>query len=325
MAQEEKYLDPIEETAAPAVTGEGTAETPEAFDAEVRAEKDQPAEGQEHTRKPDTRPEGYVTKGERDRLAAELHQTRQERALYEDRFNKVVERFFKQAEPEQPQPVDDTPDENSDPVGTVGWTKAQLLELKKAVQPFIEQRQHEQQSAEEQRQFQDTLNRASARLEKVVQTRPEIGELYGNVRLAAAKAYSAQGVPDHQLKDMVDKYEADVIKWARQEYIPIEDALEQVAARFGLQTPPAKPADPATEQKRDPATGQFVSEAERASRIATSQERNASLGSAPGAPVKKMTGTELAKMDEADMWRHFDSMKGQKGSKNFDRDMGFRS
>lgn len=322
MAQEEKYLDAIEDIPASSPSPEPSPEPA----AEAKPEEhEQPAEGQEPTRKPDTRPEGYVTKGERDRIASELQQERQQRALYEDRFNKVVERFFKQAEPEQAHdPASDIPDESQDPISALGWTKQQLLDLKKMVQPFVQNHEQAQKSFAEDQAFQDTLSRASARLEKVVQTRPEVGQLYEDVRVAAAKAYAAQGVPDHQLKTMVDQYEASVIKWARQEYIPIEDALEQVAAKFGIQMPQAKSA----EQRELPPraeNGQFTAEAEKAAKIAQSQERNASLGSAPGAPVKKMTAAELAKMSEEDMWRHFESMKGQKGSKNFDRDMGFRS
>ena len=318
MAAEEKYLDVIEESAAPAVTGEGDAETPEAFDAELKAEKEP---DQEPPRKPDTRPEGYVTKGERDRIASELHAERQARALYEERFNKIVERLYKDNAPE-PAADDPKPDLNQDPLGYMAWKDRQET---RAADEQKTQREAWEKQQEEARQFQDTLNRASARLQKVTAARPEVSKLYQDVRLAAANEYHSQGVPDHMLKQMVDNYEASVIKWARQEYIPIEDALEQVAANLGIKMPA-----PATEQRptpeRDPATGQFLpSEAERSAKIAQSQERNASLGAASGTPVKKMTAAELAKMPEDEMWRHFESLKGQKGSKNFERDMGFRS
>lgn len=319
MAQEERYLDDIgPEPEAPAPAPESQEPAPSA---EAQPEgQDQPAEGQEPTRKPDTRPEGYVTKGERDRIASELQQERQQRALYEDRFNKVVERFFKQAEPDQAAD-DPKPDYNQDPLGYIAWKDRQ--ETREAEARATQQKQWEQQQAEE-LEFKDTVKRASARLEKVKQSRPEVGQLYEDVRVAAAEFYARTGTPAHELKDKVDQYEAEIIKWARKEYLPIEDALEQVAARFGIQMPQAKPA----EQRELPPraeNGQFTAEAEKAAKIAQSQERNASLGSAPGAPVKKMTAAELAKMPEEDMWRHFESMKGQKGSKNFDRDMGFRS
>ena len=82
---------PDEPEAAPA------AEAPEIEAQAPEPQSDQP-EGQEgdKPKRQDTRPEGYVTKGERDRIASELQQERQQRALYEDRFNKVVERFFSQ-------------------------------------------------------------------------------------------------------------------------------------------------------------------------------------------------------------------------------------
>ncbi len=76
---------------------------------------------------------------------------------------------------------------------------------------------------------------------------------------------------------------------------------------------------------RDPATGQFLpSEAEKAAKVRESQERNASLSSAPGAPVKKMTAKELAAMPEDEMWRMFENVGRKSGSKQFDREMGFR-
>jgi hypothetical protein len=317
MAQEEKYLDDIGESPE--------AEAPAAEAPEIEAEAQEPAPqadtqpDAERSKKPDTRPEGYVTKGERDRLASELQEARQARALSEERFAKIVERFYKDHAPEQTAD-DPKPDLNQDPMGYIAWKERQDQRAENEKKALDEA---EGKRREEERHFTDTLNRATARLQKVVAARPEIGKLYEDVRLAAAKEYSEKGVPDHQLKQWVDNYEASVIKWAREEYIPIEDALEQVAAQFGIKV---QPAAQRPTPERDPATGQFLpSEAEKAAKIAQSQERNASLGAAPGAPVKKMSPAELAKLPEEEMWKHFDSLKGQKGSKNFDRDMGFRS
>jgi hypothetical protein len=318
MAQEEKYLDDIGEApAAEPMAAEAPQSEPDA--PEPESEHEARPEGDERPKRADTRPEGYVTKGERDRLAAELHQTRQERALYEDRFNKVVERFFKQQEPEQ---VDDPkPDPRQDPIGHMEWKDRQ--EARAAEEQKARQEQWAKQQ-EEGRQFEDTLNRARARFVKVTAERPEVGQLYQSVQSKVAELYAQQGVPMHQIPGLVQKYEADVIKWARQEYIPIEDALEQAAARFGVRMPTkAAPAKPTPE--RDPATGQWLpSEAEKAAKQRESQERNSSLSSAPGAPVKKMTGTELAKMSEEDQWKYLESVLRKPGAKQFERDMGFR-
>lgn len=305
---------------------EASAPAPEpvqdAPEAAAAPEAEASGEGQPEPRQErrDNRPDGYVTKGERDRIASELQQERQQRALYEDRFNKVVERFFKQAEPEQAKPDDDPmPDYQNDPLGWIGWRQRQ--DQREADTRAEQQRQWQEQE-QEARQFEDTLNRARARFQKVAAERPEVADLYQAVQSKVADLYAQNGVPAHQIPGLVQRYEADVIRWARQEYIPIEDALEQAAARFGV-TPPARQEQRPTPE-RDPATGQFVAEADKAARVRESQERNASLSSAPGAPVKKMTGTELAKMTEEEMWRQFDSVGRKPGAKQFDRDMGFR-
>jgi hypothetical protein len=319
---EERYLDDIGE--AP----EGAAPSPAPEQSEPPAAEthdegqEPPADGQERPKKPDTRPEGYVTKGERDRIASELQQERQQRAAAEDRFAKMVERFYKDNAPD-PATDDPKPDYNQDPLGYIAWKDRQ--ETREAEARATQQKEWEQQQ-EEQRQFQDTLNRATARFQKVVASRPEVGKLYQDVQNHVAGLYAAQGTPMHEIPALVQRYEAEVIKWARQEYIPIEDALEQAAAAFGIKAQAAAPTEQRPTPERDPATGQFLpSEAEKAAKVRESQERNASLSAAPGAPVKKMTPAELAKMPEEEMWRHFESLKGQKGAKNFDRDMGFRS
>ena len=310
------------EADAPAPAPEPAPDTQEAPQSEARAD-DPHAEADDRPKRTDNRPEGYVTKGERDRIAAELQAERQQRALYEERFNKVVERFFKQEEPQQAKADDDPmPDYNNDPLGWIGWRHRQ--DEREATQRAEQQRQWQEQE-QEARAFQDTLSRATARFQKVVAQRPEVGAMYDAVRNHVANLYAQQGYPAHQIPELVTRYEADVIRWARQEYIPIEDALEQAAARFGVSAP-ARPQQQRPTPERDPATGQFLpSEAEKAERVRESQERNASLSSAPGAPVKKMTGTELAKMSEEDMWRQFETIGRKPGAKQFFRDMGLRS
>src|SRR5690606_15075755 len=142
------------------------------------------------------------------------------------------------------------------------------------------------------------------------------------VQNRVGQMYAERGYPAHQIPALIQRYEADVIRWARQEYIPIEEALEQAAAQLGVQVPKAPTQKPTTD--RDPATGQFTA-AEAAAKARESAERNVSLGSAPGAPVKPMDAKELAKMSEEDMWNYFDNVGRKAGAKDFDRRMGFRS
>jgi hypothetical protein len=102
--------------------------------------------------------------------------------------------------------------------------------------------------------------------------------------------------------------------------------IERLAKARGWQgrpsnTPPA-PATPVADQPRDPSTGQFVSEAAKAAKIATSQERNGSLSSVPGAPVEKMTAKEFAALPEEEMWRRLNA--AGRNRKQLERDLGFR-
>lgn len=309
---------PDEPEAAPA------AEAPEieAAAPDTQAEAEAGPEG-ERQRKPDTRPEGYVTKGERDRIASELQAERQQRALYEDRFNKVVEKFFSQQQPQEQAASDDDPmpDYQQDPLGWIGWRQRQD---QRADDARVEQQKQFQQQEQARQEFNDTLNRARTRFQKVAAERPEVADLYSAVQNKVGEYYASQGVPMHQIPELITRYEAEVIKWARQEYIPIEEALEQAAAKFGI-APPQRQATDRPMPARDPQTGQFQpSEAEKAAKVRESQERNASLSSAPGSPVKKMGGKELAMLPEEEMWRHFDSVGRKPGAKQFDREMGFR-
>lgn len=280
------------------------------------------AEGDGKPKPSDARPDGFVTKEERDRLARERDEYRAENRVLAERTQKLIDRFFaQQPQADQSKAGDDDPmpDYQNDPLGWIGWRQRQ--DQRDADQRAEQQKQWQQQE-QEAREFRDTLSRATARFQKVIAERPEVNDLYNAVREHVAGLYAQNGTPAHQIPELVARYEADVIRWARQEYIPIEEALEQAAARFGVQMPAKTDTKPTPE--RDPATGQFVSEAEKAARVKESQERNASLSSAPGAAVKRMTPKELAQMPEEEMWRQFEAQSRRPGGKQFDRDMGFR-
>lgn len=314
-------LDDIgEEPAAPVTEAPETeAEAPE-----PTAQADAQPEAGDKPKRTDPRPEGFVTKEERDRVARERDEYRQRAAVLEERTQKIIDRFFAE-KAQQEQPVDDgtprdpgpPPDDPNDYVGFLEWQRSKL-----AFDNHLQKQWQQQQQA--QQEFNDTLSRARARFQKVAAERPEVAELYKAVQNKVGEFYAKKGYLPHQIPDLIIEYEAEVVRWARQEYIPIEEALEMAAQRFGVAMPQRQQQGKPTPE-RDPQTGQFLpSEAEKAAKVRESQERNASLSSAPGAPVKKMSAKELASMSEEDMWRMFENVGRKSGSKQFDREMGFR-
>lgn len=272
----------------------------------------------------EARPDGYVTKEERDRIARERDEIRAENRILAERAQKLIDRFFAEREQaaKKSEPEDEIPDESVDPIGALQWTKRELQRLREA------QRTGEQQTAQQQeaqRQWQEAYGQVNAYFVQKVAEKPELQTLYDGLRISYAKEYSAFGMSPAQVAAAVDQQEAKIIQWAYANRYPIDAVIEQLAASRGVQAkaPEKKPAG--QEQNRDPETGQFIAaDPEKAARQRESQERNVSLSSAPGAPVKKMTAKELAQMSEEDMWRYFENVGRKPGSKEFDRDMGFR-
>ncbi len=168
--------------AAPQIESEGQEAT---LEAEARTEGDGKPKPSE------ARPDGYVTKGERDRIAAELQQERQQRALYEDRFNKVIERLFNQQEPKAGDAApeyDLGPDPSEDPMGALEWAREQRrAEIER-------QRQYEQQSQKEQqaeRQWQEAYTTVLTQFETAKQAEPELQGLYDGLRTSYAREFGA--------------------------------------------------------------------------------------------------------------------------------------
>lgn len=301
---------------APQIESEGQEAT---LEAEARTEGDGKPKPSE------ARPDGYVTKGERDRIAAELQQERQQRALYEDRFNKVIERFFSQQE----QKADDAapeydlgPDPSVDPMGALEWAREQR---RAEIERQREYQQQTQQQQEAHRQWQEAYTSVLTQFEEAKGAEPELQGLYDGLRQSYAREYQAYGYPMPQIVQLVERQEAQIIQWAHANRIPIGQAIKSLAASRGVQAQAPAPTEQRPTPERDPQTGQFQpADPDKAARQRESQERNASLSSAPGAPVKKMTAKELAAMPEDEMWRMFENVGRKSGSKQFDREMGFR-
>lgn len=319
---------------APAPAKEPAAEPVRAEPEPARTEADAPE--REKPAKPDPanspeRPDGYVPRQAIDRIQGELRAERQARERAEANFQKFLDRWHADQEPAPAEPeIDLGPDPDEDPIGALKWARDQRA------RDLEERRQREaqrSQQTEQQRQMEALYQAAAADVRQFKAQTPDYDDacrFYWNQR---GPELMALGYTQEQAAALIKQDEEQIAALALQRRQSPAETFYRIAKARGYQgKAPAVAAQPAGEDEagrelpeRDPTTGKFVStEAEKAARIKESQERNGSLTQAPGMPVEKMTAKELAKMSEADMWRHFDRMKGRKGSKEFDRAMGFR-
>jgi ribosome-binding protein aMBF1 (putative translation factor) len=275
-----------------------------------------PAEKPNPAASPD-RPEGYVPQQALAEARREAKEARDRAAVLEDRTNKLLERFYKEAEPPEPE-IDFGPDPDTDPVGAVKWMQLQrIAEIKKQ----HEQEQHRQQETAAERQFRDAFNTVQGKFQAATQARPEVQDAYNSLIKSYAEELQVAGWSGPQLAQQMQEIESNHIRYMAQNQIEPAEYIERLAKARGWQGRPSNaPPDPA--QPRDPTTGQFVSEAAKAAKIATSQERNGSLSSVPGAPVEKMTSKEFAALPEEEIWRRLAS--AGKNRKQMERDLGFR-
>ncbi len=327
MPAEEKFLDDVGDAPVAAEPAAKPEAKPEA-EAPVKAEAE-PAERADPANSP-ARPEGYVPRQALEEARREAKEHRERAAILEDRTNKILERYFSNNQPQQqeqaPPPIDpgdDEPDAVEDPYNYGVWRQQK---------DRFNRYQDKQQKAQE-AEARQIIEAKQYEYADVSRQFPAIEDARKVVLNGWAREFALQGFRGDELTQKVNKMEADYVIWAHRRNIPIGNMIAELAMSRGWQPPAddvaataAEPAaDTAAEVKRDPATGQFLpAEQEKAARIKTSQERNGSLGAAPGAPVEKMTAKELASLSEDEMWRRFDSMKNSKGKKDFDRRMNFQ-
>lgn len=326
----EGFLDPIEGTtpadAPVASAGDadpGPAEAPPAAETQSGLpdsgkKKPNPAAAPE-------RPEGYVPKQALDEARnshrEEVRRERDRAERAEARFQQVYDRFYSE-NTQQQQPADSIPDENEDPLGTLGWIKQQIVSQRQQQAQYSQQQEAQQRQTQEWSRFQNDYR---AQAQEFAASNPDFPDAYQHVVTSRAKELQALGYDEQTIISTLQQEEANAAWTAMQQGVNPGQRLMEVAKLRGW-TPKAPNAaalggQQQEQQARDPNTGQFV---ERAQQIKESQERNASLSQAPGAPVKRMTAKELAQMPEDEMWRHFDGITRRKGGKQFDYDMGFK-
>lgn len=330
MQPKEGFLDPIEgvdpsEAAVSSIKADPEpAEAPPAADpppakAEAPKKKNDPANAPE-------RPEGYVPKQALDearntyREGARREREARERA--EARFQQVLDRFYGDNEPQRGV-ADDIPDPEVDPLGYLKWDQQQKIADRQRQAQAGQQQTEQQRQQQEWQRFQSDYR---ARAQEFAATNPDFGDAYQHVMASRAKELQALGYDENTILATMQQEEANAAWTAMQQGVNPAERLMEVAKLRGWAAKSGNPAPAGQEQQqeqrpRDPNTGKFV---ENAQRIAESQERNASLSQAPGAPVKRMTAKELAQLPEKEMWRHFDTVTRRKGGKAFDYEMGFK-
>lgn len=324
--QSEKYLDPIEEPAAETAATEkpapaGTEAPPAADDPPARADggkkRSDPANAPE-------RPDGYVPKQAldqaRNEYREELKREKEARERSEARFQQVVDRIWGN----EPEPDPDAyTGPADDPLARLAWLD------QREHQRIDQQRQAQQQTAQQtqqQTEWNEAFSKVNGDYLTAREADPTVDEAYSALRDSFTRELQALGWgrdPAGMAREG-QRLEAWHVMNAHKQGIPIGDYLKALAGARGWKPAPKteqQQADAQQQAQRDPATGQFA----RAQQIAESQERNASLSQAPGAPVKRMSAKELAQMPEDEMWRTFNSVLRRKGSKDFDYEMGYKS
>ena len=266
------------------------------------------------------RPDGYVPQQALAEARREAKEARERYALLEDRTAKILDRFYKEPEPQEPE-IDLGPDPETDPVGAVKWMRDQQAAQ---IKQRHEQEQRQRQESAEEAQTRAAVHAVTDKFQQAAQARPEVQDAYQSLLRSYANELQVAGWNGDALDQQMQQIELNHIRYMAANHIEPAEYIERLAKARGWQgkANPA-PTAPSTTPPRDPATGQFVSEAEKAAKIAQSQERNGSLSQAPGAPVERMTPKELASLPEEEIWRRLGAARG-KGWKQFERDMGFR-
>lgn len=319
------------------VGGSAAAETaaPEPAVTEAAPVTEEPVKAEAaETPKPDKanaaeRPEGYIPREALSRVQSELQAERQARTQAEANFQKFLDRWHAENQPAKeeqraaPEHPGDEPDAVNDPYEYGIWRQKADRYIR-----HQQETQRSQQTAEQQR-VTDLKEIAKQGIREFAVSAPDYGAARNYVWDQRGPELMELGLTQEQAIAQLEADELQIIEQAVQRGRNPAEVMYNIAKHRGYQAKAADAAKPAEvdgagDRMRD-ATGKFVaSEAEKAARIKESQERNGSLTQAPGTPVEKMSAKEFAKMDESKMWQEFDKMNRRKGSKDFDREMGFR-
>jgi hypothetical protein len=318
---EEKYLDEIIEPTAESPdesgaeasgedqTSEKDTESTEGV-LEASADKPEKAAKKDPANSPD-RPDGYVPKQALEESRAETRRAEGKIQSFLDRFYYDQESKQAEAQPAAPPTIDD------DPLGVIGHQGGRI----EGVEARLAQME---QGQREQNQQNELLTLSAQDVTAYAQEVPEVTDAIAFLQKRGPEMLREQGYETPvQLEAGMRQWEAYLTQQALNMGVRPAQYLHHYAQMIGHQqaTPAPAEAVQAANQESAPSTGQFTEQQDRNKQIAESQDRNASLSQAAGgAAPKRMTPKEFAKLDEAEMWRHFG---GSRRNRDFDHDMGF--
>lgn len=253
----------------------------------------------------------------------------------ESRTNQILERYFSEQKPQQPQTQQQDADPepgDDDPLGQLAWTRRKLRDVVGYLQG-----QHQTQSQTSQED--QIVSRQAGRYAMLERQYPELREIGEHVNRSLQQEFALAGyegmmadgsiMPGSPAHIESLKHIRKIALWCDSQNKPIEEYFFEMARARGWQPKPQEqPQEQVQEQPQDDGRarddkGRFVKQdvaAERTQQLSQAQNANRSLSQGSGSPTKKMTAKELAEMDEQEMWATFK----KNGSRAFDRDMNFR-
>lgn len=296
MEAEEPAAGPADEgTDEPAP--EAKAE-PESADEPAQGEDgaEEPVDGDEDTAKAETVDfKRYDYERNRRRDAEKAREA--ERAEWSRRFDELLK--AKQAA-QPPENVDTSipPDfpGDDDPMGQLEYLKQEFITRRQA---SVEQDQQREQARQEAAYRDRILNEAVMDYQSAVQADPSVADAYEAMQRSFLRELQLYGTPPQQVQAQMQNIEAQHIVYAKQNGIPIDDYIRNLAASRGW-VPKQPDADPAPEPDKD----------ERAKE--EGRKRSKSLSNGGGSPGVSDSLTAEAILAMSD--KEFDALMEKHGS-----------
>lgn len=212
----------------------------------------------------------------RYQLEAENRRLSEERARFDERL-RVIQEMNQPAAPEEP-------DENVDPITTIGFLKREIAALKAGGQQWSEQQRQQALAAQivSAAEYDSTAFRART---------PDYADAYQHWMRSRGNEMQALGISPHEIPGRLQREEFDIAQQAFQRGASPAETLYEIAHQRGYNA------------KAAARNGNGADE--HIERVATGQQRSPTLsGTGGGAASIKMTAEQLLSMsnDEFDAW-----------------------